>query len=168
MELKKLTRLSGLLALSVVLGYFENLVPLFNGTLPGVKIGLANCIVLLILYGYGEKEAILISITRVFLVSLFSTGIFSIPFFFSLTGAILSILVMILAKRFTKFSMIGVSILGSISHCTGQIICAVILLEMPSLFHYYPWLFAFSIPTGLLIGVLSKSLYEELKNRNLL
>lgn len=156
MNLKKLTRLSALLALAVVLGYLENLIPIFNGTLPGLKLGFANIIILFILYIYGEKDALLVSILRVFLVGLLSTGLFSTPFFFSLGGAVLSFCIMILAKKYTKLSIVGVSVLGSMFHSTGQILMAIILLQMPSLIHYYPWLLAFSIPTGILVGIMAR------------
>lgn len=165
MDLKKLTRLSGLLALAVVLGYLENLMPLFNGTVPGLKIGLANVIILMILYIYGAKEALMVSILRVFLVSLISSGIFSVPFFFSLGGALASILIMVLAKRYTKLSILGISVLGSIFHSMGQIIMAIILLQMPSLVNYLPWLIAFSIPTGIFVGVLARYFTEYYEKR---
>ena len=91
METKKFMRLSMLLALSVVLNIIENMVPLFNGAIPGVKLGLANIVILFVLYQYGFKEAISLSLTRVFLVSILHTGLFSVAFFLSLSGAILSI-----------------------------------------------------------------------------
>lgn len=165
MNLKKLTRLSGFLALAVVLGYLENLMPIFNGTVPGLKIGFANVIILMLLYIYGVKEAFIISILRVFLVGLIGSGVFSIPFFFSLGGALASIIVMSLVKKITKLSILGVSVLGSIFHSIGQIIMAIILLQMPSLVNYLPWLIAFSIPTGILVGLIARYFTEYYEKR---
>ena len=78
MEMKKYTRLSMLLALSVVLNIVENMIPLFNGNVPGIKLGMANIVILFVLYMYGFKDALFLSIVRVFLVSILSTGVYNI------------------------------------------------------------------------------------------
>lgn len=164
MEMKKFTRLSMLLALSVVLNIIESFIPVFNGSIPGLKLGLANVIVLIVLYLYSFKDAVYISIIRVFLVGILRTGLFSMTFFFSLGGAILSVLIMGLVKK-TKLSIIGVSILGSISHSIGQILIAVLLIKNVYIVYYTPWLLLFSIPTGILTGVISKYSVNHLQNR---
>ncbi|MBR1376818.1 MAG: Gx transporter family protein [Bacilli bacterium] len=160
METRKFTRLSMLLALSVVLNIVENMVPLFNGTVPGVKLGLANIVILFVLYQYGFKESLFISLTRVFLVGILHSGLFSIAFFLSLSGAILSIISMGLIKRFTKLSIVGVSIIGSLFHSLGQIIVVAILLNSMSAFNYLPIIILFAIPTGILTGIMSKELLK--------
>ncbi len=160
METKRLTRLSMLLALSIVLNIIENLVPLFNGTIPGVKLGLANIVILFVLYEYGFKDAIFISLVRVFLVSILNTGLFSVAFFLSLSGAILSIIVMGLIKRFTKLSIVGVSILGSLAHSLGQIIMVAFFLNSLSAFNYLPIIIMFAVPTGILTGTITKELVK--------
>lgn len=160
MEMKKYTRLSMLLALSVVLNIVENMIPLFNGNVPGIKLGLANIVILFVLFMYGFKDALFLSIVRVFLVGMLSTGVFNIPFWFSLNGAIFSIVTMGIAKKFSQLSMTGVSILGSASHCVGQIIVTALLLNSTSAFAYLPIILAFSIPTGVLTGVVSKELVK--------
>lgn len=164
MEMKKFTRLSMLLALSVVLNIIEGFIPIFNGSIPGLKLGLANVIVVIVLYLYSIKDAIYISILRVFIVGILRTGLFSMTFFFSLGGAILSILIMYLAKK-TKLSIIGVSILGSISHSVGQILIAILIIKNVYIIYYTPWLLLFSIPTGILTGLISKYSVNYLKNR---
>lgn len=164
MEIKKFTRLSMLLTLSVVLNIIESFIPIFNGSIPGLKLGLANVIVLIVLYLYSFKEAIYISILRVFLVGMLRTGLFSMTFFFSLGGAILSVLIMGLTKK-TKLSIIGVSILGSISHSIGQILIAVLLIQNIYIIYYTPWLLLFSIPTGILTGIISKYSVNYLQDR---
>src|SRR5574344_1024195 len=108
MKTKDFTRLSLLLALSVVLNLIESVIPIFNGIIPGLKIGLANIVVLFVLYEYSFKDALYISILRVFLVGILRTGLFSISFYFSLGGAILSTIMMFIFKRFTKLSIIGI------------------------------------------------------------
>lgn len=164
MELKKFTRLSMLLALGVVLNIVESFIPFFNGTIPGLKLGLANIIVIVVLYLFSFKEAIYISILRVFLVGILRTGLFSMTFFFSLGGAILSIIIMSIAKK-TKLSIVGVSVLGSISHSIGQILIAILLLKNIYIIYYAPWIILFSLPTGIITGIISKSLVNNFKNR---
>lgn len=160
MELKEFARLSMLLALSIVLNIVESMIPLLNGIMiPGLKLGLANIIVVFVLYTYGFKQAIYISILRVFLVGLLRTGLFNITFFFSLGGAILSLLCMFIAKKL-PFSVLGVSVIGSMGHSLGQIIMAIIFLNTMNLFYYLPFVLLFSIPTGICIGILSSKLIE--------
>ncbi len=166
--MRKFTRLSMLLALAVVLNIVETMVPFFSGYIPGLKLGLANTIVLLVLYVYSFKEALYISFLRVLLVSILRTGLFSIAFWFSLSGSILSIFMMLLFKKTKLFSIIGVSIIGSIFHSIGQIIVAMLLIDTTSIMYYLPLLLIFSVPTGIMVGLISKQLvnrYEkELKN----
>lgn len=166
MEMKKFTRLSLLLALTVVLNIIESCIPLFNGYLPGLKIGLPNIVILFILYCYSFKDALYVSLLRVFLVGMARTGLFSVAFFFSLGGAILSLIAMYTVKRLTNLSVIGVSIVGSIAHSIGQIISAIVLINSTAIVFYLPWLLLFSIPTGIFTGVLSKQMMENFKDLN--
>lgn len=163
MEMKKFTRLSLLLALSVVLNIIESTIPIFNGVLPGLKLGLANIVILFVLYEYGFKDAIYVSLIRVFLVGIIRTGLFSVSFFFSLGGAILSIIMMILVKRITKLSIIGVSIVGSFFHSLGQILVACLLVNISSMLYYLPLFLLFSIPTGIITGIIAKKLLKSFK-----
>ena len=162
--MKKFTRLSMLLALSVALNVIEASLPLFNGYIPGLKLGLANIVTLFIIYKFSLKDAFYVGILRVFLVGILRTGLFSTTFFFSLSGVLLSIICMYLAKNLFNLSIIGVSIVGSIAHSTGQVITSILLLQMTSMIYYLPWLLLFSIPTGILVGIICKQLvkfYDE-------
>lgn len=162
-DTKKTMNISMLLALSIILSIVESIIPIFNGSIPGLKVGLANIIVLYSLYKFNFKDAFLISILRVILVSILRTGLFSINFFFSISGAILSIIMMYLFKK-TKLSIIGVSIIGSISHSIGQVIIAIIFLNNISYIYYLPILIIFSIVTGIIIGYLSDSILKRTKD----
>ena len=163
MEFKKITRLSILLSLSIVLSIVESLIPIFNGIIPGLKIGLANIAIMVILYTYGVKEAIFISIVRVFIVGMLRTGLFNITFFFSLTGAILSLISMAIFKKMNFFSIIGISIIGSITHTIGQMLVAMLFVKNANIIYYLPILTLFAIPTGLIVGYTSKKLIGEFK-----
>ncbi len=161
MEIKKISRLSMLLALSVALNIIETFVPLFNGIIPGLKLGLANIVILISLYIYGFKDTLLLSILRVFIVGILRTGLFSMSFFFSLSGAILSICMMFVAKKFSKLSIIGISIVGSLSHTIGQILIAVIFYNI-NMIYYMALSLILSIPTGIIIGFLAKEVKKTL------
>lgn len=160
MEIKKYARLSLLLALSVVLNLVESSIPIFNGFIPGLKLGLANTVILFVLYVFSFKDALYVSITRVFIVGILRTGLFSITFFFSLGGAILSILAMSICKKISKLSIIGTSIIGSIFHSLGQILIAILLIKTTNMIYYLPWLLLFSIPTGIITGLITKELIK--------
>ena len=164
METKKYTRLSLLIALSVVLNLIESMIPIFNGFIPGLKLGLANIITLFVLYLYSFKDSIYVSIVRVLLVGILRTGLFSITFFFSLGGALLSVIMMNLFKKISKLSIIGISIIGSIFHSLGQILIAIIFIKNMNMIYYLPWLLLFSIPTGIITGIIAKELMKYFKN----
>ncbi len=159
MELKKYTRLSLFIALSVVLNLIESIIPIFNGYIPGLKLGLANTIILFVLYTYSFKDALYVSIVRVFVVGILRTGIFSVSFFFSLGGAFLSIIMMSIIKKISHLSIIGISIIGSVFHSLGQIIIATIFIKTNTLY-YLSWLILFSIPTGIITGIIAKELIK--------
>ena len=162
--MKKYMRLVMLLSFSIVLSILESFIPLFNGYIPGLKLGLANIIVLIVLYKYDTKDVFFVSILRVIVVGLMRTGLFSVNFFFSLSGALFSAVSMILFKK-TKLSMIGVSVVGSIFHSIGQILIVILLLKNNNMIYYLPWLLLFSIPTGLFVGYVSKKLLSELEDK---
>ena len=162
MNIQKCTRLSMLTAVAIVLNILESFIPFFN--IPGIRIGLANIIILSILYVYGIKEAIYVSILKVLIVGILRTGLFSTTFLFSLSGAIVSLIMMFLAKKTNIFSIIGVSIVGAISHSTGQIIMAYIILRNSSVYLYLPILLIVSIITGIFVGIISNEIVKYLKN----
>lgn len=162
MNIQKCARLSMLTAVAIVLNIFESFIPFFN--IPGIKIGLANIIILSVLYVYGVKEAIYVSLLKILVVGILRTGLFSITFLFSLSGAVLSLITMFLAKKINIFSIIGVSIIGSISHSIGQLIMAYIILKNNSVYLYLPMLLIISIITGILVGIISKEIVKFLKN----
>lgn len=164
MELKKFMRITMLVALSIVLSIIESVIPIFNGMIPGLKLGLANIVILVILYLYSFKDALYATILRVIIVGIIRTGLFSINFLFSITGALLSILSMNLFKKCTQLSMIGISIIGSIFHSIGQIIIAIIILKTSNIIYYLPLLLIFSIPTGIIVGIVSKYLMDNFKD----
>ena len=149
--MQKITRLAALLSLSIVLSILESFIPFFN--IPGIKLGLANVVILTVLYVYKFKDAFLLSILRILFLAILRTG-FGLNLYFSFFGAILSLIMMFLAKK-TPLSIIGVSIVGSISHIIGQFIVAIILLNI-NLIYYLPFMLIIGVITGIIIGIISK------------
>lgn len=161
MKTKRITTLAMLTAISVVIAILESFIPFIGNIIPGLKLGLANIIVIYTLYKYGFKDALIVSLLRVFIVSLLRTG-FGLSFFFSLGGAILSILSMTIIKK-TNLSMIGVSIIGSISHSIGQVLIGILIVDNYNIIYYLPYLLIFSIPTGVIIGLMAKKVFNYTK-----
>jgi len=154
-NLKRLTIISMLLAMAIVLNYLESFIPVF---VPGVKLGLANVIILIMLYEFKWYEALAVDILRILIVSLIRGTILSPAFFMALSGGMLSYLIMLLFSRIKIFSKIGVSVLGSLSHATGQIVIAIILLDSFDLVYYLPFIAILSVGTGIISGIIT-SLY---------
>lgn len=166
MDIRKLTRLSMLLALSVVLSIIESMIPVISGMAPGIKLGLANAVIIFVIYMYSFKDAIYVSVLRVVLVGILRSGLFNITFFFSLSGALLSIIFMILFKKYSKLSVVGVSVIGAISHSVGQIIIAILFLSNINIIYYLPYLLVLSIPTGVIVGTCAEQVlkyYNKIK-----
>lgn len=162
--MKKEIRIAMLLAFSIVLNILESFIPIFN--IPGIRIGLANIPILVTLYIYGFKDALYVSILKVFVVGILRTGLFSITFYFSLFGSIFSIISMYLIKKL-DLSIIGVSIFGSFMHNIGQLIAAFIFINT-NLLYYLPLLTILSIMSGIIIGLISKEMIKILKLQNII
>lgn len=158
---KKIAILGLFLSLALICSYIETLIPFYFGV-PGMKLGLTNLVVVLLLYYYGTKEAFFVSMLRILLVGFLFGNAFSI--LYSLAGGLLSLLVMSFLKRFHVFSMIAISVCGGIFHNLGQIIVAVFVVENLYLFGYFPFLFIGGALTGLLIGILSREVYLRTKS----
>ncbi len=152
MKNKKIAFLGLFIALAFVLSYIEFMLPLNIG-IPGAKVGLANLVVMVALYTVGEKDAIALSLVRVVLIGL-TFGNLSMMLY-SMAGAILSLIVMLLARKMDKLSMVGVSILGGVFHNVGQIIVAIFVLETGSLMYYLPFLIILGCISGVLIGIVA-------------
>lgn len=161
--MKRISRISVLIALATSLSIIESFIPIYNGMIPGIKLGLANVAILLTLYIYGFREAFFVSVMRVFIVGMIRTGLFNSIFLFSLSGAILSAVAMSGAKKTTKLSIVGVSVVGSLFHAVGQIIIAAVLIDNANVFYYLPWILLFSLPAGIIIGKITDSLQFKLE-----
>ena len=161
MKTKKVAMLGLTIALAMIMSYIEALVPL-SFAVPGIKMGLANIVIIFVLYKIGTREAILVSLIRVILVSLLFSNVMAMAY--SIAGAVLSLSVMWILKKTDKFSFIGVSIAGGIMHNVGQIIMAVILLGTEQIALYLPVLIITGTATGVVIGIVSGLVINRFKN----
>lgn len=148
-------------ALALIFSYVETLIPIQFG-IPGVKLGLANLIIVIALYRMKLSEAYLLSIVRVLLAGFIFGNYFSI--IYSLAGGILSLTVMALLRKKGGFSVIGVSIAGGVFHNIGQLIVASVIVETFSVMYYVPVLLIAGLVTGLLIGIASDGMLKRLAN----
>ena len=159
MKTQKLTVMALTTAIALVLSFIESQIPAFVAV-PGVKMGLANIAIVYALYRLGWKEAAIISLIRVVLVSLLFGSAAS--FLYSLAGAVLSLLGMALLKKTGKFTEIVVSVAGGVLHNIGQIAMASIILETDARRYYLPFLLVSGILAGVVIGLISGILIRRI------
>jgi len=159
---KQIAEYGLLVALAMVLSYLEALIP-FSFAVPGVKLGLANIVVVFALYKLGAAEALGISVIRVLLMTFMFGNAFAL--FYSLSGAVLSFAIMLLLLKTGRFSSIGVGIGGGVAHNIGQILCAMLLLGTKQLIYYLPVLFISGTLAGIAIGVISGILTQRIKGK---
>ncbi len=148
-------------ALALIFSYVETLIPVHFGV-PGIKLGLANLLILIFLYKRNAKEALLLSVVRIVLAGFMFANLFSI--FYSLAGGLLSLMIMTILKNKGGFSIMGVSIAGAVAHNLGQLAVAVLVVETYRVGYYFPMLLLAGIATGMVIGVTANEVLKRLKN----
>lgn len=151
-------------ALALIFSYVEMLIPIQFGV-PGIKLGLANLLIVIMLYKCGPKEALLLSVVRIILSGFIFGNMFSI--LYSLAGGILSLAVMALLKSRGSFCVMGVSIAGGVSHNLGQLAVAMVVVATYRVGYYLPVLLIAGLLTGMLIGIISNEVLKRIRNINL-
>lgn len=157
---KQLAEYGLLIALAMVLSYVEFLFPL-SLAVPGVKLGLANIVVVFALFRLGKTEAFVISMLRVLLMTFMFGNAFAL--FYSLSGAVLSFAVMLLLLKTKRFSPAGVGIGGGVFHNIGQLLCAAVLLNTKQLMYYLPVLLISGTVAGVAVGLIAGILIRRVK-----
>ena len=148
-----------MIALALIFSYIETFIPVSAFIpIPGVKLGLANIVVIFALYTMKNRDAFIISIIRVVISGFLFGNLTTIVY--SLAGGLLSLIVMIILKK-TKLSMIGVSMVGGVCHNIGQLGVAVILTETIRIAYYVPVLLVSGMITGLLMGFVAKLIVDR-------
>jgi len=160
-DVKKVTLFANLLAIAIILNIVESVVTIIP--VPGAKIGLANILTLMILVMYGPKESIYFVILRVILVSLLTGKLFDVIFYMSLSGGLFASVGMAVIFKSNFFSMIGVSVIGSLAHTLGQILMAIVILSTVTVVAYLPIMLLFSVPAGIVTGIISTRFIRAMK-----
>ena len=150
-------------ALAMILAYVEVLLPPIFPAVPGIKMGLPNIIIVFLLYRRGSISAIAVSLLRVALVSMLFGN--AMALLYSLSGAILSLLVMIILRKLNFLSTVGVSVAGGVAHNVGQILMAMLLLETSELFYYLVVLTVTGTIAGILIGLCGSLIIKRIPER---
>lgn len=155
--------LTGMMAsLALIFSYVEVLFP-FNAGIPGVKLGLANLVPLIILYRLDARYAFAANLIRVILAGLLFSGLFAA--LYSLAGSLTSFLVMYLLKKTRLFSVIGVSTAGGVFHNLGQLVVAMLAVSGPQLFHYMPVLIISGMIAGIIVGIGASILLDRIPEK---
>lgn len=158
--IKRVTFYGLMISIAFILSYIESLFPIFI-SIPGIKLGLANIVIVIALYIKGSSSAIYIALTRILLIAI-TFGNFSL-FMYSFAGTALSLILMIIIKKIGLFNIITVSIMGALAHNIGQIIMAMILISTFNLMYYLPILMIAGIITGLIIGIICIEIKKRIK-----
>lgn len=152
LNVKKLSECSVLAAIALIFSYVEFLVPISIG-IPGIKLGLANTVIVIALYTLDAKSAFVINVVRIALAALLFGSVYSA--LYSLAGGVLSFAVMYLLKKSNLFSTIGVSMAGGVVHNFGQLLVSALALKTPKILSYFPVLTISGIITGIFIGIVA-------------
>ena len=148
---KKLAVLGLCTAVALILAYVEAMLPPLFTAVPGIKIGLPNIIIVFVLYRFGLREAAAVSLVRMLAVSFMFGNMMALVY--SMAGAFLSMLVMVILKRLDFLSVVGVSVAGGVFHNVGQILTAMLLLGTAELGYYLIVLAVTGTISGIFVGL---------------
>lgn len=162
MKNSKIAQMGLMIALAFVLSYLESLMPIQLG-IPGVKLGLANIVVLIAIVQFGEKEALFLTAARAVLSGITFGSLYSMAY--SLSGGMLSVILMSFMHKMKKFSIIGISVVGGVSHNIGQLIIAMQVLKSLDLKYYSGFLTLCGILTGILTGLICKTVLKNIRTK---
>ena len=171
LNIKRISIIAMLLAMAIVVSVLESFIPMF---IPGFKLGLANVIILIMLYEFKVGEAFSVQILRIVIVGLLRSTFLSPIFLMSLAGGLLSFIFMVLFTKVRLFTPIGVSVVGAVMHSLGQIIVAIFIIGTNAVIYYFPFVGLLSLGSGILSGLiaytyLKRSItgrFVEVKNYN--
>ena len=162
---QKMTRLALLAAVAVVLGYFEGIIIAFMFLPPGIKLGLANTVLLYSVYLLGPGYSVILMILKVVLTG-FMSGNLAATFLYSMGGGALSLGLMLLVKKLggnDKVSIVGVSVVGAVFHNVGQLLVASLVVRTPGLMLYIFPLLISAVVTGVITGLAGRQIVRVLR-----
>lgn len=162
---QKMTRLALLAAVAVVLGYFEGIIIAFMFLPPGIKLGLANTVLLYSVYLLGPGYSVILMILKVVLTG-YMSGNLAAAFLYSMGGGVLSLGMMLLVKKLggnDKVSIVGVSVVGAVFHNVGQLLVASLVVRTPGLMLYIFPLLISAVVTGVITGLAGRQIVRVLR-----
>lgn len=146
-------------ALALIFSYVEFLIPL-PVPVPGIKLGLANLVIIIAIYRMSFKYAFTINCVRIVASGLLFSGVFGM--LYSFAGGILSLVVMYVLYRTGRFSMVGISMAGGVMHNLGQLLTACLIVSSVSLMSYFAVLLFSGLISGILIGIMAYNIEKRL------
>lgn len=162
---KRMTFIAMLVAIGVILNVVESLI-LIPSPVPGMKLGIANIVGLITLYTLGIKAFISVNSLRVLIASVLAGYFLSYQFFMSISGLVLSSLVMILVFRFFNFSIFGVSVIGAYFHIIGQFLMAILLYQTTVFIFYIPYLLLLSLFSGYFVALAASFIIKRMRKHD--
>lgn len=163
-SVNKMIKISLLLSIALIINFLESLVPI-PVPLPGVKIGLANFIGLMILCLYGSKEYVFFNILKVFLVALVRTG-FGLAFLIGLSGTVLATLATLFVYKISKASIYGLSVVGALAHSFGQVVAIVVIYSNIYMLNYLWGLLIVSVISGVITAFIASCVLQRMPKKN--
>ncbi len=160
----KIPYLAVLTALSITLFVIESIIP---RPLPFLKFGLANIVILILIYFKDYQSTVIIAFSKTLFGGFLTGTIFSPATILSLSGTFLSLIVMIIfSKSKINFSIIGISIIGAITHNFGQLIAVrFIIIRSNNIFYLTPIMLFIGLVTGILIGYFVAEFITRIKQK---
>lgn len=164
-----LTAIAMLSGLALALSWLESLIP-FQPGLPGVKLGLANLVIVFALCRMDVRSAFLINAVRILLAGILFSGPFGT--LYSMAGGAVSLAVMAglriwnrrreAAGKADLFSIFGISMAGGVFHNLGQLVIAILFVSSLNLIYYFPVMILSGIVTGFINGAAARLLLQKL------
>ncbi len=156
---KRITYTGMFVAIAMVFSYLESMIPV-NIAVPGIKLGLANMVTIVVMYRLRISDAWIVALVRVVLSSLLFGNMTVMVY--SMAGAVLSLLIMTFCRKKDLFGLLGTSILGGVSHNVGQIAMAALLMKSGNIMLYMPVLCISGTIAGVCIGLAGAVLVRKL------
>lgn len=165
-DIRNVTNIALLTAMALAISLLEHMIPL-PVPIPGAKLGFSNMIILITLYMYGFKSALLVGVLKSFLLMLITGSVSA--FFYSIAGAILSAIAMAISLKYLSkiASFIGISEIGAFFHNLGQILVAMIFMGNVKMIIYFPALVIMGVFTSFFVGLSVNYVTSHMKKLNL-
>ena len=165
-DIRNVTNIALLTAMALAISLLEHMIPL-PVPIPGAKLGFSNMIILITLYMYGFKSALLVGVLKSFLLMLITGSVSA--FFYSIAGAILSAIAMAIALKYLSkiTSFIGISEIGAFFHNLGQILVAMVFMGNVKMIIYFQALVIMGVFTSFFVGLSVNYVTSHMKKLNL-